>query len=255
MRPRRRGRRRWSSSPTAQRPSSAALARPRAGDVVVVAGKGHETTQEVGGPALPFDDRAVVAEVLGGRRPKGTAPGRPGADRCSPSWPSGGVGLRGGHRGHPAAHALAASATEIGQHIREDGPASHSVKAGTPTMGGIAIVGAVVDRLRRGPRRHRGAVLAHRLPGHHHRLPLRAHRLRRRRHQGPPPAEPGAQQAGQVGAQVGVALLFAELARALGPHLDHPVVHPPRHPGLHLGSGAGWCSRSSSSWAPPTPST
>ena len=33
---------------------------------------------------------------------------------------------------------------EIGQHIREDGPASHSVKAGTPTMGGIAIVLAVV---------------------------------------------------------------------------------------------------------------
>jgi phospho-N-acetylmuramoyl-pentapeptide-transferase len=33
---------------------------------------------------------------------------------------------------------------QIGQHIREDGPASHSVKAGTPTMGGIAIVVAVV---------------------------------------------------------------------------------------------------------------
>jgi phospho-N-acetylmuramoyl-pentapeptide-transferase len=32
----------------------------------------------------------------------------------------------------------------IGQHIREDGPASHSVKAGTPTMGGMAIVCAVV---------------------------------------------------------------------------------------------------------------
>jgi phospho-N-acetylmuramoyl-pentapeptide-transferase len=32
----------------------------------------------------------------------------------------------------------------IGQHIREDGPASHIVKAGTPTMGGIAIVAAVV---------------------------------------------------------------------------------------------------------------
>ena len=31
----------------------------------------------------------------------------------------------------------------IGQHIREDGPATHSAKAGTPTMGGIAIVGAV----------------------------------------------------------------------------------------------------------------
>ena len=33
---------------------------------------------------------------------------------------------------------------QMGQHIREDGPASHSVKAGTPTMGGIAIVGSVV---------------------------------------------------------------------------------------------------------------
>jgi phospho-N-acetylmuramoyl-pentapeptide-transferase len=32
----------------------------------------------------------------------------------------------------------------IGQPIREDGPASHSVKAGTPTMGGIAIVAGVV---------------------------------------------------------------------------------------------------------------
>jgi phospho-N-acetylmuramoyl-pentapeptide-transferase len=32
----------------------------------------------------------------------------------------------------------------IGQPIREDGPATHSAKAGTPTMGGIAIVGAVV---------------------------------------------------------------------------------------------------------------
>jgi phospho-N-acetylmuramoyl-pentapeptide-transferase len=32
----------------------------------------------------------------------------------------------------------------IGQHIREDGPASHSAKAGTPTMGGLAIVFAVV---------------------------------------------------------------------------------------------------------------
>jgi phospho-N-acetylmuramoyl-pentapeptide-transferase len=35
-------------------------------------------------------------------------------------------------------------AREIGQHIREDGPASHIVKAGTPTMGGIAILAAVV---------------------------------------------------------------------------------------------------------------
>ena len=40
--------------------------------MVVVAGKGHETTQEVGGVLLPFDDRAVVAEVLGVRT---TSPG------------------------------------------------------------------------------------------------------------------------------------------------------------------------------------
>jgi phospho-N-acetylmuramoyl-pentapeptide-transferase len=33
---------------------------------------------------------------------------------------------------------------EIGQYIREDGPATHVAKAGTPTMGGIAIVGSVV---------------------------------------------------------------------------------------------------------------
>lgn len=32
----------------------------------------------------------------------------------------------------------------IGQQVREDGPATHSSKAGTPTMGGLAIVGAVV---------------------------------------------------------------------------------------------------------------
>jgi phospho-N-acetylmuramoyl-pentapeptide-transferase len=31
----------------------------------------------------------------------------------------------------------------LGQHIREDGPATHIAKAGTPTMGGVAIVAAV----------------------------------------------------------------------------------------------------------------
>jgi phospho-N-acetylmuramoyl-pentapeptide-transferase len=33
---------------------------------------------------------------------------------------------------------------QIGQHIREDGPARHLVKAGTPTMGGITMIIAVI---------------------------------------------------------------------------------------------------------------
>jgi UDP-N-acetylmuramoyl-L-alanyl-D-glutamate--2,6-diaminopimelate ligase len=39
------------------------LARP--GDLVLVAGKGHETVQEIGAERLPFDDRQVAAELLG----------------------------------------------------------------------------------------------------------------------------------------------------------------------------------------------
>jgi len=41
---------------------AAALAAP--GDVLVVAGKGHETGQYVAGAVLPFDDRQVTAEAL-----------------------------------------------------------------------------------------------------------------------------------------------------------------------------------------------
>lgn len=45
----------------------AALRRAVAGDVVVVAGKGHETGQAVAGTVHPFDDRVVVAEELAAR--------------------------------------------------------------------------------------------------------------------------------------------------------------------------------------------
>jgi UDP-N-acetylmuramoyl-L-alanyl-D-glutamate--2,6-diaminopimelate ligase len=41
-----------------------ALALARPGDVVCVAGKGHETTQEIAGQFHPFDDRLVVQEFL-----------------------------------------------------------------------------------------------------------------------------------------------------------------------------------------------
>ena len=33
--------------------------------IVVIAGKGHETTQQVGDQYLPFSDRKQVAEILG----------------------------------------------------------------------------------------------------------------------------------------------------------------------------------------------
>ncbi len=42
----------------------AALRAATPGDVIVIAGKGHETTQVVGDRVVPFDDRAVVREIV-----------------------------------------------------------------------------------------------------------------------------------------------------------------------------------------------
>lgn len=41
-----------------------ALLEARSGDVVMIAGKGHETVQKIGDEALPFDDRQVAREML-----------------------------------------------------------------------------------------------------------------------------------------------------------------------------------------------
>ena len=47
-----------------------AIADARPGDVVLIAGKGHETTQTIGTTVLPFDDRAVAADAAAALRPE-----------------------------------------------------------------------------------------------------------------------------------------------------------------------------------------
>jgi UDP-N-acetylmuramoyl-L-alanyl-D-glutamate--2,6-diaminopimelate ligase len=47
-----------------------AIDRSSAGDVVLIAGKGHEKYQEIGGRVTPFDDVAVAREALEARREK-----------------------------------------------------------------------------------------------------------------------------------------------------------------------------------------
>ena len=43
---------------------AAALASVRSGDVLLIAGKGHETVQLVGNESLPFDDAAIVSHLM-----------------------------------------------------------------------------------------------------------------------------------------------------------------------------------------------
>jgi len=50
--------------PDRRRAIELAIERAGPGDVVLLAGKGHETTQEQHGQSVPFDDRAVAEEVL-----------------------------------------------------------------------------------------------------------------------------------------------------------------------------------------------
>ena len=50
--------------PDRRRAIELAIRGARPGDIIVIAGKGHETTQTIGDIATPFDDRSVAREVL-----------------------------------------------------------------------------------------------------------------------------------------------------------------------------------------------
>jgi NAD(P)H-hydrate repair Nnr-like enzyme with NAD(P)H-hydrate epimerase domain len=62
-----------------------ALAAP--GDVVLVAGKGHETGQYVAGAVLPFDDRQVTAAALAQRERDQRERDQRGQDQLGPEEP------------------------------------------------------------------------------------------------------------------------------------------------------------------------
>jgi len=65
------GRRRTSVVLDRRAAIEAAIHRAAPGDVVLVAGKGHEATIDIGGRAVPFDDRLVASEVVAACRHRG----------------------------------------------------------------------------------------------------------------------------------------------------------------------------------------
>lgn len=55
------------AEPDRRRAITQALSHAHSGDVVLITGKGHETTQTVGDEVLPFDDRSIAREILRSR--------------------------------------------------------------------------------------------------------------------------------------------------------------------------------------------
>lgn len=60
---------RYAREPDRRAAIRAAITWARAGDTIVIAGKGHETYQVIGTIVLPFDDREVARQILSGRAP------------------------------------------------------------------------------------------------------------------------------------------------------------------------------------------
>ncbi len=58
-----------------------AVAGAAAGDVVLIAGKGHERYQILGTDRIPFDERAIVAEAVAGRKREPRRAGHHGGER------------------------------------------------------------------------------------------------------------------------------------------------------------------------------
>ena len=140
----------WWSSPTGPRPSAWPSDRARPGDVVLLAGKGHETAQGVGPRTLPFDDRVEAAAALAERF------GRRGGGPVISLMTSGGVALWVAVLTTPVLIRWLLK-NNIGQQIREDGPQVHIAKAGRRPWVASASSAAVVI----------GFLAAHVVPGVH----------------------------------------------------------------------------------------
>ena len=179
----------WWWSSTVGRPSTGRLAWPAPATSCSWPARATRPPRPPATASVPFDDRVEARRALeraGGREPPVIS-----------LMTSGGVALWVAVLSTPLLIRWLVR-HNIGQQIREDGPQVHIAKAGTPTMGGICIVGAMVVGYLLRPRRARGALQPLGRPGDPGRGRRHRHRLRRRLDQGASPPEPRAQQAGQV---------------------------------------------------------